>query len=265
MFSLSSVRRSAFLLILLLTSAFAFAQNTRLNDRNRIGWLTNTTTVRLHERWSLHVEYQFRRDNYLADWQQSLLRTGINYHLNDKVTLRVGYAWIETMPYGDFPIQAAGRQFTEHRLYQVATVQNPLGRLGLSHRFMSEQRWVTRYNLSTSGRAPEETVFQNRLRYMARLQMPLTKPTMGDRTVYAAAYDEIFLGFGENVSENVFDQNRLALLLGYQFSPLFRIEGGFFQQIVQLPREIETRNVFQLNNGFIVNTALNLDLRRSKQ
>lgn len=242
----------------------ASAQNTRITDRNRIGWLTNTTTIRLYDRWSLHAEYQFRRDEWLADWQQSLLRTGLNYHLTDKVTLRLGYAWIETWPYGDYPIQAAGRQFTEHRLYQVATVQNPLGRLGLSHRFMSEQRWVTRYNLPESGRAPEETVFQNRLRYMARLQLPLFKPAMENRTLYLATYDEVFLGFGENVNENVFDQNRLAALVGYQFSPLFRVEGGFFQQILQLPREVGGRNVFQRNNGFIVNTVLNLDLRRPK-
>ena len=73
----------------------------------------------------------------------------------------------------------------------------------------------------------------------------------------AAIYDEIFIGFGKNVNENVFDQNRLGVLLGYRFSSKLRIEGGFLSQIVQLPREINNRNVFQYNNGLIVHTVFN--------
>lgn len=245
----------------LLLGGPAAGQNTRLDDRNIIGWFTNTTTVRFAERWSAHLEYQFRRDELVAQWQQSLLRTGINYRVNDRLTVRAGYAWIETFPYGDYTIQAAGRQFPEHRLYQLALLNNPLGRVEVSHRFMLEQRWIGRY-LNADSPRPDQTVFSNRIRYMARAQMPVGKPTLGDRTAYVAAYDEVLLGFGRNVNENVFDQNRLALLVGYRFSPAFRVEGGFFQQLVQLPREIQSRNVFQYNNGLIVNTIVNLDFRR---
>ncbi len=239
----------------------AQAQNTRLSDRNTIGWFTNTTTLRFAERWSGHLEYQFRRDDLVKSWQQSLLRTGVNYQVNERLTVRLGYAWIETFPYGDFPIQAAGRQFAEHRSYQMATLSNPVGRVEVSHRFMLEQRWFGRY-LSPLSTGPDEWVYVNRLRYMARVQVPLGTPGAGGRGAYAAAYDEVMLGFGRNVNENVFDQNRLALLLGYRFSPVFRVEGGFFQQLVQLPREIAGRNVFQYNNGVIINTALNLDWRK---
>ncbi|SHI38449.1 Protein of unknown function [Hymenobacter daecheongensis DSM 21074] len=245
----------------LLAALPAAAQNTRLIDRNTIGWLTNTTTLRFAERWSGHLEYQFRRDEGLARWQQSLLRTGLNYQVNDKLTVRLGYAWIETFPYGDYPIQGAGRQFAEHRLYQMATLNNPIGRVEVSHRFMLEQRYFGRY-LSAASTRPDEWVYVNRARYMARVQVPLYAPNPTNRGPYAAAYNEIFLGFGRNVNENVFDQNRLALLLGYRFGPKVRLEGGFFQQRLQLPREIEGRNVFQRNNGFIVNTVVNLDLRK---
>lgn len=266
---LFSAHAAALLGFLLLTAApAARAQNTRLRDPNRIGWLTNTTTVRFAPKWSAHLEYQFRRAEWLNAWQQSLLRTGLNYHLNDQVTFRLGYAWIETFNYGDYPLQAAGRPFPEHRLYQTVTLQNPIGRFQLSHRFMLEQRWVRRYNLPESGRPPQETVYQNRARYLYRMQYdfgPAGQPvTSGNRNWYVAAYDEILLGFGQNVNENVFDQNRLALLLGYRFSSAFRVEGGFFQQLLQLPREVGGRNVFQHNNGFILNTVVNLDLRRSK-
>ncbi|KAB7727931.1 DUF2490 domain-containing protein [Rudanella paleaurantiibacter] len=237
------------------------AQNTRLRDNNTIGWFTNVSTLTFSARWSGHLEYQFRRDEFVTKWQQSLLRTGVNYRVNDRLTLRAGYAWIETFPYGDFPIQGAGRQFPEHRLFQMMTLSNPVGRVDIAHRFMLEQRWIGRY-LSADSPRPDETVYSNRIRYMFRAQLPLGKPKLEDRTPYVAAYDELFASFGRNVGENVFDQNRLGLLVGYRFNPVFRLEGGFFQQIVQLPREIQNRNVFQYNNGLIVNTIVNLDLRK---
>jgi hypothetical protein len=241
--------------------ASAKAQNTRTVDDNAIGWFANFTTLRLADRWSGHLEYQFRRDDLVTHWQQSLFRTGINYHANDQLTLRAGYAWIETFPYGDFPIQAAGRQFPEHRLYQMATLQNPVGRFGISHRFMLEQRWVGQY-LEPASPRPDRTVYTNRARYMLRVQVPLFKPKLEDRTAYLAAYDEIFIGFGRNVGENIFDQNRIGLLLGYRFSPAFRLEGGYFQQLVLFGREIQNRSVLQNNQGFIVNTYVDLDFRQ---
>ncbi|MEJ7829096.1 MAG: DUF2490 domain-containing protein [Segetibacter sp.] len=88
------------------------------------------------------------------------------------------------------------------------------------------------------------------------MQIPLKGRTIDDKTPYAAIYDEVFVGFGKNVNENVFDQNRLGLLLGYRFSFKVRIDGGFLSQIVQMPREVGGRNVFQYNNGLILATHL---------
>lgn len=245
----------------------ALAQNTRLADYNRIGWYTNTTTLRFAERWSGHFEYQFRRDNWITAWQQSLLRTGLNYKVSDALTVRLGYAWVETFPYGDVPIQGAGVRFPEHRLYEAATLGSPpQGRVEISHRFMLEQRYFGRFLTPPPGTAvssrPDEWVYVNRARYLLRLQMPLGKSKMEDKTPYLAAYDEIMIGFGKNVNENIFDQNRLGLLLGYRFTPQFRVEGGYFQQVLQLPREIGGRNLLQDNQGIILNTVVNLDLRR---
>lgn len=248
------------LVLLLLISLPAFAQN-RIKDFNTIGWYTNQTTLRFHPKWSAHLEYQWRRDELIKQGQQGLFRTGISYEATDRLQLRAGYAWAETYPYGDIPIQATGRTYTEHRAFQMATLTDEIGRVGLTHRLMLEQRWVGQYQ---NPLADKEDVFRytNRVRYMLRAQVPLNRPTMGDKTLYLAAYDEILMGFGKNVGENVFDQNRLSLLLGYRFSKAFRLEAGYLQQIVQLGREVEGRNVFQHNRGLILNTYLNFDLSR---
>ena len=235
------------------------AQNTRLRDNNRIGWFSGTGTFSFNKKWSGHLEYQWRRDNYITNWQQSLLRTGINYHANSNTTLRMGYAWAETYAYGDYPINAFGKTFTEHRMYEVATLTQRTGSLDLSHRIMLEQRWLPRY-ISAASAKPDEWLFMNRARYMLRLQQSLKGKTLEDKEPYVAAYDEIFVGFGKNVNENIFDQNRLGLLLGYRFSPVFRLEAGYISQIAQLAREIGGRNVFQHNNGFIINSFFNINL-----
>ena len=239
-----------------------FAQNTRVTDKNTIGWVNNFTTIKFSSKWSVYLEYQWRRENFVKDWQQSLFRTGINYQVNNKLTLRAGYAWIETFPYGDIPLQAAGKRFPEHRAFQMATITDNVNRVEMSHRFMLEQRWIGRYT-NAALRKPDNFLFLNRLRYMYRMQMPIGKKKIEDKTPYAAIYDEIFIGFGKNVNENVFDQNRLALLLGYRFNKKFRVEGGFLQQIVQLGRVINNRNVFQYNNGIILNSYFNFDLSRN--
>lgn len=60
------------------------------------------------------------------------------------------------------------------------------------------------------------------------------------------------------------DRNQIR----FQFNKKIRIEGGFFNQILQLPREIlmqgqpNSRNVFQHNTGFIINTFLTIDCKK---
>jgi hypothetical protein len=234
----------------------SFAQNTRITDPNTIGWLAYNGTIKLNKKWGIHTEVQLRRDRVVSKPQQNLYRTGINFSLNNKVSFRAGYALAETYNYGDIPINNLGKQFTEHRIFQMATLNDKSGIFEFSHRFILEQRWIGRYS-STALSKEDEFVYWNRLRYMFRTNIPLKGKTISDKTPYLAVYDEILIGFGKNVNENIFDQNRLALLFGYRFSPKLRIEGGYLNQVVQLSREVTGRNVFQENKGILISTALN--------
>ena len=100
---------------------------------------------------------------------------------------------------------------------------------------------------------------------MARLQVPLKGTEIKDKTSYLALYDEIFIGFGENVNANIFDQNRIGVLLGYRFNKNVRIEGGYLNQTVQFGRQISGQNVFQNNNGIIINANFNIDLTKKEK
>lgn len=235
-----------------------------MNTHGSIGWYNSFVNVQTHKKFSLHGEFQWRRADLIANAQQSLLRVGLNYQLNPRILFRAGYAWIETLPYGEIPINALGRDFTEHRFYQMAQLAHKEDIVEFSHRFMLEQRFIGRYS-SAAVMKEDEFVFSNRLRYMFRAQLPLKGNSIADKTPYIALYDEIFIGFGENVNANVFDQNRLGVMVGLRFNKAIRIEGGYLNQILQFGRQINGQSVFQYNNGVIVNTYVNIDaMQKSK-
>lgn len=250
------------ILFLWVTSSTSLvAQNTRISTRHTIGWYNYLGTFQVGRKTSIHTEYQFRRNELITEAQQGLLRVGLNYELNPRVTVRLGYAWIETFPYGEIPINAMGRDFTEHRLFQMITVKDRFNKLDLSHRFMLEQRWVGRYSRPEL-KHEDEFPLLNRIRYMLRAQLPLKGNRIADKTPYAAIYNELFVGFGKRVNENIFDQNRLGMLVGYRFNSTVRVELGYLNQILQVPREVNNRNVFQYNNGVVLNMVVNGDLRK---
>jgi hypothetical protein len=233
------------------------AQNNRVFDRNSIGWYNVFGTVKLNQKFGVHTEYQWRRINFGDSWQQSLMRLGVNYTPNQRVLFRIGYGWIETFNYGDYPLNSMGKNFTEHRLFQVMQLNHKEGRFDFSHRFMLEQRFVGRYSDSSLTKEDQFPML-NRIRYMFRVQIPLKGLEMKDKTPFLAIYDELFIGFGKNVNVNVYDQNRFGAVVGYQFNKSVRIEGGFLHQGVQFGRLINGKNLFQYNNGIIVNAYFTL-------
>jgi len=242
-------------------SQISFSQNNRLNTSSNIGWYNYFGTFKISQKFGIHTEYQFRRNEIITEWQQSLLRVGVNYQPDPKIQFRLGYAWVETFPYGEIPINGMGKDFTEHRLFQMVTITDKISIVDFSHRFMLEQRWVGRYSNANLTKE-DEYLFLNRFRYMFRMQIPLKGKEIKDKTPYLAVYDEVFIGFGKNVNANVFDQNRVGILLGYRFTKNIRIEAGYVNQTLQLGRQINGQNIFQNNNGVILNTNFNFDLTK---
>lgn len=227
-----------------------FAQ--RISDHNTIGWFTTTITPKISEKWSGHLEYQWRRTKVVENWQQSLLRVGATYKITNDIAAQAGYAWARTYDYGEYFLSAVNRTFDEHRIYEQITLNSKFGKLKYSTRFRLEQRWLAVYK-TLEDEKPAKWNYLNRFRLMPRFDMPI-----GNKGLYAAIYDEVAIGFGGNIGQNVFDQNRVGVMMGYTFSPKFRLEGGFVNQTLQFGRQVDKQNVFQYNNGVILNTYFNL-------
>lgn len=250
------MNRKYFLLLILIISNTLVSAQSRLKDNNTIGWYGLFTTTKFNTKWSLAAEMQYRRVGLITNGQQNLFRTGITYQPDTKLMFRVGYARAQTFPYGVYPLNAMGKTFTENRFFEMVTINDNIKNLSINHRFILEQRFVGRYS------SPElvnqvQTVYSNRIRYMFRIDCPLKKTNPTNNAPYIAAFNEVFIGFGKNVGENVFDQNRLGILFGYKFNSLIKIEMGYLNQIVQLGREVDNKNVFQYNQGLQLNTFFN--------
>lgn len=229
--------------IIIFISSSAVAQ-TRISDPNQIGWYHFIGTIGINKKFSIHTEGQWRRDNWIKSPQQNVLRAGLTYKINKQVSVQAAYTWALNYDYGDYTLSSNPQTFPEHRAYEQVLLAMPVGKAMITNRLRLEQRFIGRF-LTPISTSPDQWVYVNRVRFMERMEVPVYKK------LSAIAYDEIFIAFGKNVGENVFDQNRISLQLGYKISKTFKLEAGYINQTLQLGREIGGKNVFQYNNGVI--------------
>lgn len=255
--------KSQQILIIYLICTIGFSplrsQNQRISNSNSIGWYNLFLTSKLNSKLSIHSEFQIRRNQILLEDKQKLFRLGLNYQSRPNVLLRGGYAFIETYAYGNLPLNAFGKAFSEHRAFQMVQLSEKEGIFNMTHRFMLEQRFIGRYSSEEMDKE-ESFPLTNRMRYMFRIQTPLLKNKSEDKFLYVAFYDEVFIGFGNNVNANIFDQNRIGALIGYKLDDKTRMEIGYLNQILQYGRELNNQSIFQYNNGIIFNINFDIDL-----
>ena len=244
----------------------ASGQATRVRDTNQIGWFVYEGDHRLGRRWTLHTEYQWRRVHFIRDAQQSLARLGGAFQLAPRVSVGGGYTLLITHPYGDYPTADTGVPFPEHRFYQDVQLRDTLGRLALEHRLRLEQRWQGQL-AAGKGRAVQAWEYQNRIRYQLSATLPLQGPRLDNREWYLTGFDEVFLSFGRRVGASVFNQNRVAAGVGYQFTDDFQVAVLYLNQIPQhaAPEPISGLPVFEFNHGFRLNVNYNLPLVKARK
>ena len=214
-------------LILLLTN-FANAQKSEIGN-----WFNYSGNQKINNKLSCWNEVQYRNYNFIGDLQQLLLRTGIGYNLTENNnTVLLGYAFINSQKYLSNSDPKTGSN--EHRIYQQFVTRQNFGRVFIQHRYRIEERFLS-------------DELQIRFRYFLSFNIPINNNTMAEKTIYASAYNEIFL----NAQNSIFDRNRLYVALGYVINKNLRIELGYMAQTL----ENTNRNQFQivLFNNFSLN------------
>lgn len=200
------IKNSFIFLIALMAMFHLSAQDTGEDDWG--AWYMYFGTNKVSEKWSVHTEAQFRYYETTSNFNQLLLRTGANYHINPNAIATLGYGYISTD--GTFEEFADEVNSKEHRIFQQFILKNKVGEFLFEHRYRLEQRFL---DFGT------DTDTQHRARYRLQLTLPLTD------TFFLNFYDEVFL----NLQDSVFGQNRLYGALGIHITANSSIQLGYLK------------------------------------
>lgn len=221
------------LIIVLSFSTASFAQTVHENT----GWLAWFNTYKFSKNVGLTSDVQFRSSD---DWQfvrNVLIRPGLTYYINPKSNATVGYAFIGS--YNRLP-DPAKNTLVESRIWEQYIYNMKFGQVSLQNRFRLEQRFIERQ---------ADHIFSQRLRYFARLIVPLARQEAAfSKGVFAALQNEIFFNIQnkDKLNNSVFDQNRAYGAIGYRFSTKFDLEAGYLNQYVNGASTDVSNNVIQL-------------------
>ncbi|TAI49212.1 DUF2490 domain-containing protein [Flagellimonas allohymeniacidonis] len=193
------------------------------------GWYMYFGMNRISEKLSVHSEAQFRYYETSGNFNQLLLRTGLNYHINPNAIATGGYAFIKTD--GSFEEPENGRDSREHRIFQQFILKNKVWEFLFEHRYRLEQRFLDFGDFTDT---------QHRARYRIQVTLPLTD------VFFLNFYDELFI----NLQDDLFGQNRLYGALGIHLTPNSSVQLGYL-------RNQFTSAVFdRLQIGFFYNPDL---------
>ena len=205
--------------LLLLQFVYVSAQETGENELG--SWLMYFGTNTISEKFSVHTEAQFRYYETGGNFNQLLLRTGLNYHINPNASVTAGYAYIDTDP--SFEQMAIadgsffGNQILEHRIFEQLILKNKVWEFLFEHRYRLEQRFIENTDLSRPDFPLNDT--EHRARYRLQVTLPLTD------TFFLNFYNEIFI----NLQHQAFGQNRLYAALGVNVTENTSVQLGYLK------------------------------------
>ncbi len=235
--------RKIVLLLFVFQLTIASAQDT---GEDKLGsWHMYFGTNRISEKLSIHTEAQLRYYEQAKNFNQLLLRTGLNYHINPDAIATIGYGYIETDPtFEESPKEA---NLSEHRIFEQFILKNKVWEFLFEHRYRLEQRFISQTNILSD---PETDLSrtEHRARYRLQVTLPLTD------IFFLNFYDEIFI----NLQNNAFDQNRLYAAMGVNVTENLSVQAGY------LKNHFRTRDYDRLQVGVFYNPDLRGLFKKSK-
>jgi hypothetical protein len=143
-----------------------------------------------------------------------LMYNWLHYYPTQSIRLTAGFY------YGrNFEVGEVGQPWmNEYRFLPMAVYNVPSRRLFLSHRIAMDFRWLVYEN---------KTDYKTRVRYRFKALVPLNKGDLVKGTLFAVGMEEIFFSEVRNTGQQqLFEQNRITLNLGYCFSDNVQWETG---------------------------------------
>lgn len=197
--------------ILAWLSGILFYTNSIAQTEGLGSWSVINIRYAFHKNWTVWSEVQTRSNRFYDHFFYHEIKGGLQFNFSKGANFVLGTGRYRTYTAGGSfksPITA-----DEVRLWEQFTLTNNLSRLKLEHRYRIEQRWFT-------------TGFRNRFRYRISLAIPLGSPKLQPHTVFATAFNEVFI----TDTKPHFERNRSFVGIGYQFSKLITAQTGYCNQ-----------------------------------
>ncbi|QCX00423.1 DUF2490 domain-containing protein [Aggregatimonas sangjinii] len=192
--------------LFLFIGTLGLAQRT---EENKLGsWHAYFGTNRISDKFSIHTEVQLRYFEQGKSFNQSVLRSALNYHINPDALLSLGYTNLVT----DTTIESLEGEtnINEHHIYADGILKNKVWELGFEHRFRFENRFIDFGDTKDT---------QQRLRYRLLLNVPLTD------IFFINLYEELFVNF----QNEVYDQNWTFIGLGANVTNNLSLQAGYIK------------------------------------
>ncbi len=212
-------------------------------------WLTYAGNYSVSKRIDIHTLYSFRRNEFVENWQQSLLRVGMGVKLTDKIKTQIGYDWIATFPYGKQPISFLTN---EHRIWAHLNLKFQEQRFYFSNRIRFASRTIENIHAGNlGGKVVDGFIWKYRLRYKFAVDIPLNKKRMEANTLFVSVNDELFMNLFEK--NHYFDQNWFYAGLGWKFAKSIKVKVGYMNQFLPKSDGIHVENNHTLSVAYIQN------------
>lgn len=190
-------------------------------------WVGYFNQTRFTDKSGLWVDLHWRlTDQFVGRTGVTIARLAYIYYVNDMVRLTAGYA--HATQYGE----GTNPNVPENRLWQQVQWFEKKNGFNMMQWFRVEERFRRKV---TAGELTNDYNFNWRFRYNISFTIPLKGKQVVPKTPFIFLNDEIHINAGENIGINYFDQNRLFLGLGYQFTAHLNAHLGYMYVFQQLP------------------------------
>lgn len=223
-----------YVMALLVIPVVAHAQRQKV--ATNMVWIGHYSTIHLTDRFSVTSDLQIRTGDWVGQWSQQLIRSGVSYKLNSNLQVTVGGAW--------FRHAVSGGDNTgfrnEWRPWQEISYGLKRDKPGLMQRLRLEQRFLQQI---IGGHKTRKYAHTTRLRYRLEVQLPLKGTAVSTSLVNEFMVNPGYLG-----RENFLDQNRTFAGINVKVSPTTMLQAQYMKIFLWRTNNIlEDQNVVRVN------------------
>lgn len=196
-------------------------------DKNIGNWDILVLKGKINKKFFFNSEFNIRSNNFHSTYDYCEYKIGLGYSITRNFGLAVGTGGYNSSLTGSFLTTQPSQK--EYRTWLDLLLRNSYKRLNFDHRGRIEQRFTS-------------IGFKARLRYRLTLTVPVTRPTLADKTFFLASSDELFFG----QSHPNYEKNRFYAGAGYKLNENFTFHIGNMSQTDYKSSSSSCKNYLQI-------------------